>query len=264
MSKHVMNLVSNDPQVVGVLFRIPWSHHRYIIDKCYHSPEKAWFYVCKTMEQGLSRDMLLNLIDTNLYERKGKALNNFSALLGESQSDTAIQITRDPYYFDFLTLREPYEEKELKDQLVRNVERFLLEMGRGFAYLGREYRLLVGNTEQFIDMLFYNTQTHSYVVVEVKARKFESGDIGQLGTCVVAVDDMLRTPQDNPTIGLLICKEKDSVLAKYALGASSQPLGISEYELGDIFPDSWKSSLPTIEEIESKLNMRNDKSKDSV
>ena len=252
-------LVENHPQLVGcpieeMIFNIPWGHHHYIIDKCYSNPSKALFYVQKTLKNGLSRNMLLNLLDTDLYEREGMAVSNFDKQLPPIQSDLAKQITRDPYNFDFLTIREPYEEKELKNELVKNIERFLIEMGAGFAYMGREFRLQVGQTEQFLDMLFYNTRTHSYVVVEIKTRKFESADVGQLGTYVLAVDDILKTPIDNPTIGLLICKEKDSVLAKYALGASAQPLGISEYQLGKVLPENYRSSLPSIEEIERELS----------
>lgn len=251
----------NHPQVVGSsveeqIFSIPWGHHHYIIDKCYNNPDKAMFYVKKTLQNGLSRNILLNLLDTDLYEREGMALSNFERQLPPIQSDLAKQITRDPYNFDFLTIREPYEEKELKNELVKNIERFLMELGVGFAYMGREFRLQVGQTEQFLDMLFYNTRTHSYVVVEIKTRKFEPADVGQLGTYVLAVDDILKTPMDNPTIGLLICKEKDSVLAKYALGASSQPLGISKYQLAKVLPENYRSSLPSIEEIERELSSK--------
>ena len=248
----------NRPQPVGIsleqIFSVPWGHHRYIIDHFYNaSPDIPLFYVRQTIEHGLSRDTLLNLIDANLHLREGKAITNFEKQLPSVQSDLAKQITRDPYQFDFLTLQEPFEEKELKDQLVQNVEKFLLEMGTGFAYMGREYRLVVGKTEQFLDMLFYNTKMHSYVVVEVKARKFEPGDLGQLGTYVVAVDEILRSEQDNQTIGLLICKTKDEVLAQYALKASNQPIGVSEYTINQILPEPLKDALPSIKDLQEHL-----------
>lgn len=248
----------NHPQPVGIsfeqLFSVPWGHHRYIIDHFYNAdPDIPLFYVRQTIEHGLSRNTLLNLMDANLHLREGKAISNFEQQLPPLQSDLAKQITRDPYQFDFLTIQEPYEEKALKDQLVQNVENFLLEMGTGFAYMGREYRLVVGNTEQFLDMLFYNTKTHSYVVVEVKARKFEPGDLGQLGTYVVAVDEILRSEQDNQTIGLLICKTKDEVLAQYALKASNQPIGVSEYTLNQILPEQLKDALPSVKDLQKHL-----------
>ena len=248
----------NHPQPVGIsfeqLFSVPWGHHRYIIDHFYNvGPDIPLFYVRQTIEHGLSRDTLLNLMDANLHLREGKAISNFEQQLPPLQSDLAKQITRDPYQFDFLTIQEPYEEKVLKDQLVQNVEKFLLEMGTGFAYMGREYRLVVGKTEQFLDMLFYNTKMHSYVVVEVKARKFEPGDLGQLGTYVVAVDEILRSEQDNQTIGLLICKTKDEVLAQYALKASNQPIGVSEYTLNQILPEQLKEALPSVKDLQEHL-----------
>ncbi len=241
------------PQVVGKLCSIPWGHHRYIMDKCKNDVEKALFYVEKTLENNWSRAVLLNWLSTDLYERQGKALTNFGSVLPEPQDDLAQEITKDPYNFDFLTMREGYNEKELKDALENNILKFLLELGTGFAFVGREYRLMIGNTEKFIDLLFYNISLHCYVVIEVKVDKFESENIGQLGTYVAATNHILKTESDNPTIGLLICKEKDNVLAQYALESSSQPIGISEYELSKLYPADFKGSLPSIEEIEQQL-----------
>lgn len=197
---------------------IPWGHHRLIIDKCgkKNDREKALFYVRQTIQNNWSRAMLLNFLDTDLYERQGKAITNFKATLPPEQSELAQEITKDPYSFDFLTLTTGYREKELKDALMDNITKFLLELGKGFAFVGREYRLMVGNTEQFIDMLFYNITLHAYVVIEVKVTEFEPRDIGQVTTYVAAVDGILRQEGDAPTIGLLICKTKDDVLAKYA------------------------------------------------
>jgi RecB family endonuclease NucS len=165
----------------------------------------------------------------------------------------AQEITKDPYNFDFLAMREGFDERELKDALINNVVQFLMELGSGFAFVGREYRLLIGQTEKFCDLLFYNINLHCYVVVEVKIDKFESEYIGQLGTYVTAVNHILKSETENPTIGILICKEKDNVLAQYALESSSQPIGISEYELSKLYPTDFKGTLPSIEEIERQL-----------
>lgn len=237
----------------NMIFRIPWGHHIQIMNKCKGEPEKALFFVNKVIENNWSRAVLMNFLDTNLYERQGKAISNFSKMLPDTQSDLAQEMTKDPYNFDFLTLRQDYDEKELKDALMENVQSFLLELGRGFAFVGKEYRLEVGETEQFLDMLFYNIVNHCYVVVEIKTRAFEPGDMGQLGTYVAAVDGILRRENDNQTLGLLICKTKDNVLAKYAVNAVNVPIGISEYEMNNLIPENYKSSMPTIEEIEEEL-----------
>jgi len=241
------------PQLVDELCRVPWGHHRYIIDKCKGDVDKAIFYVRKTIENNWSRAVLLNWLDTNLYERQGKAITNFTMKLPEAHGDLANELTKDPYNFDFLTMTEGYNEKELKDALTNNIVKFLMELGNGFAFVGREYRIEVGKTEQFIDLLFCNIRLHCYVVIEFKTEKFKPADIGQLGTYVVAVNHILKTSADNPTIGLLICKEKDEVLAQYAVEGSGEPIGISEYELSKVYPADFTSSLPTIEEIEQQL-----------
>ncbi len=249
----------NLPQVgenfkYAIIFDIPWGHNKLIIDKCRGDVQKAIFYARKTLKNNWSRAVLLNFLDTDLYERQGKAITNFDKRLPDAESDLAQQMTKDPYNFDFLTLRERYDEKELKDALMDNIQRFLLELGTGFAFVGREYRLNVGKTEQFIDELFYNIALHCYVVIEVKTRAFEPGDMGQLGTYVAAVDGILKRDGDAPTIGLLICKTKDAVLAKYALNSVNVPIGVSEYELSKFIPENFKQSMPTIEEIEQELN----------
>lgn len=247
----------NRPQAVDdltIIFRVPWGHNRVIIDKCKGNQQKALFYIRKTIENNWSRDVLLNFIGTDLFERQGNAITNFSLTLPDEQSDLAQAITKDPYNFDFLTLREKYDEKELKDALIERVNNFLMELGTGFAYMGREVRIEVGDTEKFIDMLFYNTKRHCYVVVEIKTGKFDSSYAGQLGTYVVAVNHQLKTEEDNPTLGLLICKDMDKVEAQYALESTSQPLGISSYELSKLIPEQFKGSMPTIEEIEAELS----------
>lgn len=248
----------NLPQLVeklySDLFSIPWGHHRYIIDKCSKDIEKALFFVRKTLENGWSRDVLLNELDTNIYERCGKAITNFKNTLPEEDSDLAQEMTRDPYDFSFTGLRGKYNERLLKDKLLDNITNFLLELGTGFAYIGKEYRLQIAEKEKFIDLLFYNLQLSCYVVVEVKIGEFDFADAGQLGGYVVACNHLLRKEgRDNPTIGLLICKQKNNTLAQYALESSSQPLGISEYELEKLYPKKVEGTIPSIKEIESKI-----------
>ena len=251
------SLLQNHPQLGDdsepKIFCIPWGHNKLIIDKCKGNPDKALFFVKETIENNWSRAVLLNFLDTDLYERKGKAITNFSKVLPEVQSDLAHEMIKDPYNFDFLTLRANYDEKELKDALTGNIQKLLMELGKGFAFVGREYRLVVGSTEQIIDLLFYNIPNHCYVVVEVKVRDFEPGDMGQLGTYIGAVDGLLKGDEDKETIGLLICKTKDNVLAQYAVNMINAPIGISEYELSSLIPEDFKSSLPSIEEIENEL-----------
>lgn len=242
------------PQVEAKLFSIPWGHHKYIIDKCSSNPDKALFYVQQTLENGWSRAVLLNWIDSNLYERQGKALTNFKATMPDAQSDLAQEITKDPYNFAFAGITGRYNERKMKEALLTNITNFLVELGTGFAYVGKEYRLEIGETENFIDLLFYNLRLRCYVAIEVKIDKFDSRDIGQLGTYVTAVNHLLRDEEkDNPTIGLLICKSKDNTLAQFALESSSQPLGISEYELQKLYPAQIEGTMPTIEEIEAEL-----------
>ena len=225
------------PQPVGqleeMLFSIPWGHHRYLIDRYGTEPAKAFFYVKKTMQEGWSRDVLLNFMDSGLYEREGKALTNFTRTLPDETSDLAQELTKDPYNFAFTGITKPYNEQILKDALLANISQFLLELGTGFAYIGKEYRLQIGQKEKFIDLLFYNLNLSCYVV---------------------ACNHILRKEgRDNPTIGLLICRQKDSMLAQYALEGSNLPLGISEYDLEKLYPEKVEGTIPTIEEIEARL-----------
>lgn len=246
------------PQSVGqleeMLFSIPWGHHRYLIDKYGTEPEKAFFYVKKTMKEGWSRDVLLNFMDAGLYEREGKALTNFTRTLPDETSDLAQELTKDPYNFAFAGITQPYNEQILKDALLANISQFLLELGTGFAYVGKEYRLQIGKKEKFIDLLFYNLNLSCYVVIEVKIGEFDFQDLGQLSGYVVACNHILKKEgRDNPTIGLLICRQKDTLLAQYALEGSNLPLVISEYELSKLYPEKVEGTIPTIEEIEARL-----------
>lgn len=258
--------IANLPQLAERLYNevcsIPWDHQRRIIDKCKGDAKKALFFVRKVIENSWGRDVLLNFLGTDLYERQAKALTNFSKTLPAPQSDLAQQTTKDPYVFNFLAMTEVYNERELEDALVANVTKFLVELGTGFAYMGRQYRLQVGEKEIFIDLLFYNTRIHAYCCVELKTGSFEASHLGQLGLYVTAVNHQLKTEYDNPTIGLLICKDKDNIEAQYSLEAYNLPLGISQYELSKLIPKEIKSSLPSIEQIESTLEHLSENSED--
>lgn len=241
---------------------IPWFHQQRIIDKCKGDAKKALFFVRKVIENSWGRDVLLNFLGTDLYERQAKALTNFNKTLPAPQSDLAQQTTKDPYVFNFLAMTEDYNERELEDALIANVTKFLVELGTGFAYMGRQYRLQVGEKEIFIDLLFYNTRIHAYCCVELKTGSFEASHLGQLGLYVTAVNHQLKTEYDNHTIGLLICKDKDNIEAQYSLEAYNLPLGISQYELSKLIPKEIKSSLPSIEQIESTLEQLSENNED--
>lgn len=239
------------------IFSIPWGHYRYLIDKYKDAPETALFYVRKTIENGWSRDMLLNMLSTGLHQREGKAMSNFQQMLPAPMSDLAQEITRDPYSFAFAGITGKYNETLLKNKLVNNVTQFLLELGTGFAYIGKEHRLQIDVKEKFIDLLFYNLNLSCYVAVEIKIGEFDFPDMGQIQGYVVAVNHQLRKPErDNPTIGILICKSKNNTLAQYALEGSNLPIAISEYDLQKLYPANVEGTIPTIEEIENKLAER--------
>lgn len=236
-----------------VFFSVPWGHHLYIISQC-KDVDRAVFYLQKTVENGWSRAVLLNFLDANLYERQGKAVNNFTRLLANPQSELAAQTLKDPYNFDFLTLDGEYRERELEQGLTQNVTRFLLELGTGFAFVGSQIPLQVGDDTVYPDLLFYHLELRCYVVVELKVTKFKAEHLGQLGMYVSAVNHIKKKPTDNPTIGLLICKTKNNVMAQYALEATNQPIGISEYQLSKLMSEDIQSQLPTIEDIEATLS----------
>ena len=248
---------ANRPQVgdnLQIIFRIPWGHNKIILDKCKGNSAKALFYIRKTIENNWSRDVLLNFLGTDLYERQGKAITNFTNTLPIEQSDLAQAITKDPYNFDFLALREEYNERELEDALVEQITQFLLELGTGFSFIGKQVEIKVGESNFYIDLLFYHVKLHCYVVVELKTEKFKPEFAGQLNFYVTAVNKNMKDEQDNQTIGILICKDKDDVVAEYSLENISQPIGIAQYELTKVLSKEFESSLPTIEEIEEELS----------
>jgi predicted nuclease of restriction endonuclease-like (RecB) superfamily len=240
-------------ELISPIFSIPWRHHIEILTKC-RTIDEALFYVGKTLENGWSRAVLLNFLDARLFETQGKALTNFRKNLPEPMSDLAQQTLKDPYNFDFLTMRENYNERELEDALTTNITRFLLELGSGFAFVGRQVRLEVNGNEYFIDLLFYHLKLRCYTVVELKVTEFKPEYLGQLGFYVTAVNRQFKRTEDNPTIGLIICKTKDRVVAEYALEGTNQPLGISQYDLMKVTSEELKNTLPSIEEIENELN----------
>jgi predicted nuclease of restriction endonuclease-like (RecB) superfamily len=237
-----------------MLFQIPWGHHVQIIGKCSDNPPKALFFVRKTLENQWGRGVLMNFLSTDLYESQGAALTNFSTTLPKPESDLAQEYFKDPYHFEFLQMNEEYTEKDLKDALMNKLVQFLIELGKGFSFVGREYRLSAGGKDKFIDLLFYIIPLHRYCVIEVKTSEFDFPDIGQLAGYVAMVDDLMNTPIENSAIGLLICKEKNSVIAHYALSQIKSPIGISEYEVTkQQLPKELQDKLPSVEEIEQRL-----------
>lgn len=234
------------------LFSIPWGHHIMIMQRCKNTQE-ALFYVHKTIENHWSRSVLEHQIALNLYVRQGKAITNFQHQLPPAMSDLAQELTKDPYIFDFLSITENYTEKELQQYLEDNMTKFLLELGKGFCFYGKQVHINVGGDDFYIDLLFYNAHLHCYVVVELKTTKFKPEHIGQLKFYVTAVNKQLCTEGDTPTIGLLICKDKNNVIAEYTLEDIHNPIGVSSYKLFDELSKDYQSSLPSIEEIEKRL-----------
>ncbi|MBF0543054.1 MAG: DUF1016 family protein [Candidatus Riflebacteria bacterium] len=232
--------------------QIPWGHNIAIVSKCKNTGE-AVFYIQKTIQNNWSRAVLTHHIESDLFSREGKAITNFQTTLPAPHSDLARQTMKDPYNFDFLTLREKHDEKELENALVEHVTKFLLELGAGFSYIGRQYKLEVAGDEYFIDLLFYHVKLHCYIVIELKAAKFKPEFAGKLNFYVSAVDGLLKTEIDNPTIGIIICKSKNDTVVEYTLKDIHKPIGVSEYIITKNLPDDLKSSLPSIEEIEAEL-----------
>jgi predicted nuclease of restriction endonuclease-like (RecB) superfamily len=239
-------------QAVAELTQIPWGHNQVIINKCKNVKE-GLYYARNAIEYGWSRSVLTHQIESKLWQREGKALSNFAKALPSPQSDLAHQTLKDPYIFDFLSLTKGYDERELEQGLVKHITQFLLELGAGFAYIGKQVPLQVGDREFFIDLLFYHTRLHCYLVVELKNVDFEPEHVGKLNFYIKAVDAQLRREGDEPTIGLLLCKSHDKLVVEYALSDVNKPIGVSEYQITQSLPEALKSSLPTVEEIEAEL-----------
>lgn len=238
--------------VQGPLAQITWYHHVTLLDKVKSREEREW-YARKAFEHGWSRNILVMQIESRLYQRQGKAITNFDRTLPPPQSDLAQQTLKDPYLFDFLGLGDEARERELERTLTAHITRFLLELGAGFSFVGRQIHLEVAGEDFYLDLLFYHLKLRCYVVIELKATDFKPEYAGKMNFYLSAVDDLLRHPGDEPTIGLVLCKNKKQLIVEYALRDSNKPIGVSEYLLTEILPHELEGSLPTIEQIEAEL-----------
>ena len=241
------------PPVDSLLWLIPWGHHSVLIEKVSDVPMRRW-YMEQTLANGWSRDVLSMAIGSDAYRRRGGAVTNFGQILPAPQSDLAQQTLKDPYIFDFVTLDEPFRERELETSLIHHLEKFLLELGQGFAFVGRQYRIEVDGTDYFIDLLFYHLKLRAFIVIDLKTGAFRPEFAGKINFYCNVVNDTLRHPTDQPTIGLILCQGKDRMLAEYALAGIDKPIGVSSYELTRALPTSLRSALPTVEEIEAELD----------
>lgn len=250
------------PQVVGQLediefvpqlvAQIPWGHNREIITKCSNRDE-ALFYVRETLKNNWSRAILVLQIESKLYERQGKAIQNFQLALPVPQADLARETLKNPYNFDFLTLGQKAGERDLENALTEHIQKFLLELGQGFAYMGRQFPINVGGDEFYLDLLFYHTRLRCYVIVELKATEFKPEYAGKLNFYLNVINAQVKHPQDQPSIGILLCKTPNKVMVEYALQHISNPLGVAEYQIMNAIPDNLKGELPSIEELEQEL-----------
>lgn len=240
----------------SIVSRLGWTHHLILMDKVKNYGELFW-YMLNTWENGVGRNTLAMQIETRLFERQieKSKVTNFESTLPAPHTDFANYILKDPYIFDFVQAKEKADERDIEQQLVDHITKFLLELGQGFAYIGRQVHFDIGGSDFYIDLLFYHTKLHSYVVVELKARDFEPGDAGQLNFYINLVNDKLKGATDNDTIGILLCKGKNEILAEYALKNISQPIGVADYVLSKAIPENLKSQLPDIDELENSLSL---------
>jgi len=237
--------------------QLPWSHIKILLDKV-SDRRQALFYIQQTIENGWSRDVLALQIKSALFSRQGSAISNFKETLPAPQSDLAQQTIKDPYTFDFLTMTRPYNERDIENQLVEHITKFLLELGKGFAFVGRQYHLEVGETDYYLDLLFYHIKLKCYVVIELKNTRFIPEYAGKLNFYLSAVDSLLKGDGDNPTIGILLCRDKNKIETEFALRDINKPMGVSEFTLTEVLPENLKGSLPTVEEIEEDMKQLND------
>ena len=240
--------------VQQVVAQIPWGHNIVLLDKISDIDERKW-YIKKSVENGWSRNVLVHQIESNLYQRQVLAdkVTNFENRLPSPQSELAIQTMKDPYVFDFIPFREDMLERDIEQELVRDVTKLLLELGTGFAFLGNQYHLNVGGDDFYIDLLFYNLNLRCYVVIELKTGDFKPEYAGQLNFYLSAVDGILKKEQDNPSIGLLLCKSKNNVVAEYSLKDISKPIGVSEYKITSSLPGNLEKQLPSVEDIQKRI-----------
>lgn len=232
--------------------QIPWSHNCILVDKIKDKNKRVW-YIQETIEHGWSRNILVHQIESGLYRRQGKALTNFEFTLPKPQSDLAQQILKDPYNFDFLTLGEHARERDLEKGLLEHFRDFLLELGKGFAFVGSQHPLEVGGRDFFIDLLFYHLSLRCYVAIELKIGDFKPEYAGKMNFYLSAVDDLLRHGDDQPSIGIILCKTRSKIIVEYSLRDTKKPIGVSAYKLTAKLPKKLKSGLPTVEEIEAEL-----------
>ena len=251
----VAQLAGADPLALmqPLAAQIPWAHHLLLMEKIKHLPTRLW-YMRQTIANGWSRNTLALQIDAHAHQRHGKAVTNFADRLPPPQSDLATQVLKDPYIFDFLTLEEPFHERELETNLLAHVQKFLLELGQGFAFVGRQYRVEVGDEDFHIDLLFYHLRLRCFIVIDLKKGPFKAEFAGKMNFYCNVVDDQLRHPADQPTIGLILCQDKNRLVAEYALKGMNKAIGVSEYQLTRALPAKFRSSLPTIEQIETELS----------
>jgi len=236
----------------NLVFSTPWGHIIQIIDKV-KDLQTAIFYLQETQKNGWSRDALALQIKNRLHERQGKAVTNFSLTLPEPMSDLAQQTLKDPYIFDFMMMSQPYHEKDIENQLIQHITKFLLELGKGFAFVGRQYHLEIVDSDYYLDLLFYHIQLKCYIVIELKNTKFIPEYAGKLNFYLSAVDTLLKKDDDKPTIGILLCRDKNNIEAEFSLRDIHKPIGVSEFDFTKILPEELKSSLPTIEELEQSI-----------
>jgi predicted nuclease of restriction endonuclease-like (RecB) superfamily len=232
---------------------VPWGHHVLLLDKT-KSVDEALFYIQQTIENNWSRAILSLQIEQNLYSRQGKAITNFGQTLPENQALMARQILKDPYNFGFLTLEPKVQELNIERQLTEHITKFLLELGKGFAFIGRQYPLQVGDKDYRLDLLFYHIRLRCFVVIDLKVVEFEPEFAGKMNFYLSVVDDQIKKPEDQPSIGIILCKNKNKLEVEYALQGMSKPIGVSEFTVTQALPAELKSTLPTVEEFESELN----------
>ena len=238
-------------------FPLPWGHHVRILDKVKNAGERLW-YIHAAHQHGWSRAVLEHQIETDLYSRQGKALNNFARTLPSPDSDLAQQILKDPYNFDFLTLGADAHERQLEGGLLEHIRAFLMELGAGFSFVGSQYPLAVGNKTYYLDLLFYHLKLRRFIVVDLKMGEFLPEYAGKMNFYLAALDDLLRHPTDASTIGLILCKSRDDVTVEYTLRYTAAPIGVAEYRASDALPDDLAACLPTVAEIETELRQRPD------
>jgi predicted nuclease of restriction endonuclease-like (RecB) superfamily len=238
--------------VQEVLAQLPWGHNVMLLDKITDQQTRI-FYLKRAIEYGWSRNIMVMQIKTGLHKRQGQAITNFKDKLPSLQSDLAHYTLKDPYIFDFLSIGEEAHEREVEKALVHHVEKFILELGAGFAFVGRQYHLEVGDQDFYIDLLFYHLKLRCFVVIELKDQDFKPEYAGKINFYLSAVDDLVKHESDQPSIGLILCKSKNNVLAEYTLRDMTKPIGLAEYRLTESLPENLKKALPTIEELEAEL-----------